>query len=36
MFVPSKDKDDGEGKGDEDDGFLVSFVSPEDGGKSGK
>lgn len=31
LFVPSKP----DGVGDEDDGFLVTFVSPKDGGNSG-
>lgn len=31
LFVPSKP----DGLGDEDDGFLVTFVSPKDGGTSG-
>lgn len=37
LFIPSKASDDVlGGVGEEDDGFLVTFVSPKDGGNSGK
>lgn len=37
IFIPSKPDDDVAcGLGEEDDGFLATFVSPIDGGKSGK
>lgn len=37
LFIPSKpDHGEFDGEGDEDDGYLVTFVSPLDGGNSGK
>lgn len=37
LFIPSKPDDDvAGGVGEEDDGFLATFVSPRDGGHSGR